>query len=101
MPKGYALHIAANGYCCIKTPSMLKRWRLSLLLTFRYRFRRQGRRILAWDDAIHPDFVRANLRILSSWDNWFGYSLLADDPETDAFLKTFYDRHCAESPLPR
>lgn len=73
MAKGYSVRLAANGFCCIETQSLLKRWRLGLLLIFRYGFGRQGKWVLLWHDAIHPDFVRANLRILSAWNHWFRY----------------------------
>ncbi len=86
---------AANGFTCIHTFSHLRRLKLGLLLTFRYGFWRKGRWIPAvTDDAIHPSFVRGRKTILAGWDQWMGYHLLANDKESDAFLRAFAARHC-------
>jgi hypothetical protein len=89
------LDTAANGFARISTFSYSRRMRLALLLTFRYGFWRWG----PWippitDDAIYPDFIRGAKRILAGWDNWFGYDFLADNAETDIFLRRFFEKHC-------
>ena len=47
------------------------------------------------DEGIYPDFVRGKTRILCGYDNWSGSYFLADDPESDKFLRDFYTRHVA------
>ena len=95
-----SLLTAANGYARITTFSRWQRTKLVLLLTFRYGFWRSGTSIPPiTDDAIYPDFVRGRKRILAGWDNWFGYDFLANDPESDAFLRSFYDKHCRRGPI--
>lgn len=90
------LGTAANGFAVVTTQSKKVRFRLGLLLMFRYGCWRWGPRIPAIADAaIYPDFIRGRLRIHSGWDNWLGYDLLAADPESDAFLRRFHARHCA------
>ena len=89
------LHTAANGFARITTLSRRQRTRLALLLMFRHGFWRWG----TWippiaDEAIYPDFIRGRKRIMSGWDNWFGYDFLANDAESDAFLRRFYAKHC-------
>lgn len=87
---------AANGFCVLSTFSHFTRFRLGLLLMFRYGFWRKGRLVLAvTDDAVYPDFVRGQKIIHASWDNWTGFDFLAGNAETDAFLHAFYLRHCA------
>lgn len=89
------LSTAANGFAHLSTLSRRQRTRIALVLMFRYGFWRWG----IWlppiaDDAIYPDFIRGSKRILAGWDSWSGYDFLADDPESDAFLRTFYEKHC-------
>lgn len=92
---GVHLQTAANGFARLSTFSWWKRLWLGLLLRYKYGFRRSGRMVAPGsDDAIYPDFVRDNQRILSGWDNWFGFDLLADDVQTDAFLREFHAKHC-------
>ncbi len=91
-----AMSEAANGLCEITTPSRARRLWCGFLLMFRYGFWRSGVCVpgIASDEVIHLDFVRHNKRILSGWDNWSGYYLLAGNPETDQWLRGFYARHC-------
>ena len=89
------LRTAASGFATISTLSYWSRTRLALLLMFRYGFWRWG----SWippitDDAIYPDFIQGRKRILAGWDNWFGYHFLADNAETDLFLRKFFESHC-------
>jgi len=89
------LSTAANGYALICTFSHKQRLRLGLLLMFRYGFLRWGPYVPAiTDDAVYPAFVRCSMRIHSGWDNWIGYDLVAANPKTDAFLRSFYAKHC-------
>ena len=95
MSKAVELHIAENGFSCITTFSMWHSMRLRLLLRFRYGFKRHWPWMPAiTDQAIHPDFVRGKEIIKAGWDHWYGYELLADNKETDIFLKGFHARHC-------
>ena len=85
---------ASNGFCEITTDSLIVRMKLGILLTIRYGFYRWGVCIPAvTDDAIHPSFIRFNQCILTGWDNWMGYYLLAENEETDSFLRFFYQKH--------
>lgn len=89
------IHRAANGFADVTTFSPRQYQRLSLLLMFRYGFLRWG----IWfppilDEGIYPSFRRWEKRILAGWDNWFGYYLLADNAESDVFLRAFYAKHC-------
>ena len=90
------LQTAANGRAWITTHSRRRRLWLGFLLTFRYGFYRWG----AWippiaDEGIYPDFIRGRLRIHAGYDNWVGYDLLASNADADAFLRRFFQRHCA------
>lgn len=68
------------------------------LLSETYLFAQQGDTMPAlYDEGIYPDYVRGDLVILSGWDNWYGYDWLADNAETDEFLLTFYQTHCANN----
>jgi len=88
------LRTAANGYAWITTQSRRERLWLGLLLMFRYGFWRWGTYVPPiTDEAIYPDFIRGKKRIHAGWDNWVGYDLLANDPESDQFLRAFYERH--------
>ncbi len=89
------LQTAANGFARVTTFTFWQRIRLGLLLMFRYGFWRWG----IWippitDDAIYPEFNRGKKRIFAGWDNWFGYDLIATDPDSDLFLRAFYEKHC-------
>ena len=89
------LFCAANGFAVIETDSLAIRFKLGLLLTFRYGFYRRGTCSLALaGDSIHPSFVRGKKTILAGWDDWKGYYFLADNDEADKFLKVFYQKHC-------
>jgi len=95
------LRTAANGYAWITTPSRRERLWLGLLLMFRYGFWRWGTYVPPiTDEAIYPDFIRGKKRILTGWDNWVGYDLLANDPESDRFLRAFYERHVGNAAKP-
>lgn len=96
MDKAVHIQVAANGFTRITTFSVWRSVWLRTLLMFRYGFRREGHWVPAVtdDNAIYPDFVRGRKRILAGWDIWFGYDLLAEDEESDAFLKGFCARHC-------
>jgi len=89
------LYCAGNGFCKIETDSLLVRIKLGLILTFRYGFYRWGVWVIGvTDESIHPSFICFRKRILAGWDNWSGYYLLADNEETDSFLRDFYQKHC-------
>lgn len=89
------LYTAANGFAKISTFSFSCRMRLALLLMFRYGFWRWGIWIPSiTGEAIYPDFICGTKRILAGWDNWFGYDFLADNEETDIFLRRFFEKHC-------
>jgi hypothetical protein len=84
----------AEGRVSIETESLKESWRISLLLMFRYGFFRWGIYIPPiTDEAIHPNFVRFNLKICAGWDNWSCYYFFADNPQTDSFLLKFYNKH--------
>jgi hypothetical protein len=86
-----------DGLTIITTHSPKQRLRLGLLLIFRYGFWRWGRIVApGTDDAIYPSFIRWRKRITSFGSGWTGYSLAAENAETDAFLRQFYERHCGK-----
>ncbi|MFH2043868.1 MAG: hypothetical protein ABIK92_01835 [Pseudomonadota bacterium] len=95
MDKGFEFHTTHNGRLRISTFSFWRSWKVSLLLMLRYGFHRKGTYIPpVTDQAIHPSYYRGKMIILSGWDNWFGYDWLADNEETDSFLKVFIEKHC-------
>lgn len=87
------LETAANGFACLSLSSWWRyRW-LRLLLRLRYRFSPSGSAIRAPGQSVHRALVRGGLRVLGGWDDLGGYSLLADDPRTDEFLREFARKH--------
>lgn len=86
--------ILANGFIAICMDSLWLRFKLSVLLTFKYGFYREGQ----WsstetDEEIYAHFVRENLRILAGWDQRLGHYLLADNQQSNVFLRSFYQEH--------
>ncbi len=86
--------ILANGFIAICMDSLWMRFKLSFLLCFKYGFLREGQ----WsptenDDEIYAHFVRDNLRILAGWDHSLGHYLLADNQQSNVFLRGFYQEH--------
>ena len=95
MKQAATLTTAANGHVELQMESLATKIRLGLLLTFRYGFWRWGPCIPAvTGDGISPDFIRFKLRIHSGSNDWLGYYLLADNAESDIFLRKFHARHC-------
>ena len=64
-----------------------------LLLQIKYRFARQGQRILGTGEALFPDFVRGNIRLLADYESLVGFTLSAESAEADTFLRWFAARH--------
>lgn len=89
------LSTAANGYAQVSTFSLWQRLRLGFLLTFRHGFGRSWGPFVfpVADEGIYPNFIRGKKRLLCGYDNWVGSYFLADDPESDRFLREFYYRH--------
>jgi len=53
----------------------------------RHGFRPKGGFVAAIDERIFPSLTKSRLSVLTGWDRWFGYYLLADTAATDAFLR--------------
>ena len=97
MDKEFEILKTHEGRVRITTFSMWKSWKISLLLMFRYGFYRWGIYIPPiTDEAIHPNYIRGNLKISAGWDNWYGYDWFAANDITDQFLTDFYHKHCTK-----
>ena len=95
MSKKFELHTTHEGRIRITTFGFWRSWKVSLLLMFRYGFFRWGSYVPpVTDEAIHLSYIRGKLKILSGWDNWFGYDWFADNVQTDPFIEKFYYKHC-------
>lgn len=83
---GNALFVMDHAGMC----ALIKiRW----LLHFRYGFRRSGKAIIGFGEAIDPDFIRGPLTLKAARDDMVGYSLHAPNEVSDAFLRKFVQRH--------
>lgn len=59
------------------------------LLRFRYGFRRRGKTIVGFGEAIYPDFVRGGIVIEAGQNDMVGSTLHASNEASDAFLRKF------------
>lgn len=89
------LGTAANGHLVlvVRRAGLFDWIRLHVLLRLRYGFCSEGRWILGAGEALLPDFVRGELKLLVSHESRIGLSLLSESDEGDAFLRTFATRH--------
>ncbi len=93
----FQVQTTADGRFGITTKSRFRAWRVTLLLMFRYGFRRRGVWILPLGgEGISPSFHRGELEISAGYDNWSGYDWGAENAASDTFLRTFYRDHCSE-----
>jgi hypothetical protein len=90
------MYVAANGFGFLHTESRITFVLWGVRLRIKYGFRRTGQRVLGVvDESVYLDFVRGPVKLLAGRDNWCGFHLLADDRESDAFLRRFYELHVA------
>ncbi len=90
---GHALFVMEN----VGVVALLKvRW----LLRFRYGFRRAGKVIEGFGEAIYPDFVRGPITLKAAQDDMVGYTLHASNEESDVFLREFAQRHAQQKAAP-
>lgn len=95
MIKGVVQQLNASGRVSLESQSYWTSWRISILLMFKYGFKRKGVYIPpVTDESIYPDYIKEGVKIYSGWDNWTEYYWSADNEEADRFLKKFYDKHC-------
>lgn len=85
------LEVAANGRLMATQPNpgASSRGRLGIWLWFQG-FRKDGAGVVGPDEAIFPDYVRADLRLNAGWDPYAGRYLLAADEAGDAFLRSAF-----------
>ena len=95
MSKDFEFLTTHEGRFRITTFGFWRSWKVSLLLMFRYGFSRKGTYIAPFtDDAIHPYYIKGELKIAAGYDNWFGYDWFSYNVQTDQFVKNFYEKHC-------
>jgi len=79
----------AKGFAEITTFSLAQYLRLVTILIVHYGFRLKGEYIPpVTDESIYPSLVCRQISILTGWNRWFGYYLLADAEATDAFCRS-------------
>jgi hypothetical protein len=85
------LSLAANGYLQLTmSPLSAACWRWKLALT--HGSKREGRPTHGLDEAIYPDFVRGDLRLMAGWDIWSDHYLLSSSEAGDEFLRALAAR---------
>ncbi len=85
------LMLNTKGYWCS--------CKVSLLLKFKYGFKREGKNIGVGSpfETYYRNFIKGDLKIDSVWEGLAGYFWSAENQKTDKFLKDFYNKHCLGS----
>ena len=81
---------AANGRQCYEIDQVTSEfiYVAANYLTQRYGFSAPKKPIVGFDEVI-TECSKEDLKLLLGWDNWSGFYVMADAPETDALVKEF------------
>lgn len=93
MPIAPLLTLAANGHLALsmeddsdlRWSTLIKQCRALGVATIEH-----GGMIKTLDSTIGPHFLLGSTLLLSGWDIWSGYYLMADSPEGDALLRQLH-----------
>ncbi|WP_165228358.1 hypothetical protein [Aquisphaera insulae] len=93
LPKMH-VETAANGHLTLSWPDAGPLFYRALLVRLRllHGLRRSGRSVESPDAVLLPDLVGNGIRLLTGWDHWSGYSLLAVDQAVDDMLRRLSGR---------
>jgi hypothetical protein len=86
---------AADGHLMLVMENFgfLSALKVRLILRFKYGFRRKGKEVRGFGEAIYRDLVRGGLLLKAGQNDLVGITLHASSEESDAFLREFASRH--------